>query len=265
MLSDSTGTERWYRRRQKDAASVRNETCHELVRRGMLLVTDKAGGITPMQNQTGDTMTKTTAATTTHRREANPYGGNFILTPSLMDYLAPDLTLPEQYFLRQQADDGMGPERALMYAVLKDGIRCFYKNVGATRRKYKKICAEAEEWIAEDCWDYPFSFRVICDTLGIDAECLRGRLFGWKEAELKRRELTGDKSSRQNGRSPFPSPIDLDGLDRTVLDSEIDVDVDLDQDSDLGFASGDEGEAWDGVEHISLDDLAYEERVGTAA
>ncbi|MBI5503778.1 MAG: hypothetical protein HY899_03190 [Deltaproteobacteria bacterium] len=199
----------------------------------------------------------------TFRREPNPYGGNFILTPSLMEYLAPDLTLPEQYYLRQMPDDGMGPERALMYAVLKDGIRCFYKNVGATRRKYKKICAEAEEWIAEDSWDYPFSFRVICDVLGIDSECLRSRLFAWRDAELRRRAITGEKAVKPAGRSPFPSPIELDRLDRLPLGS--DVDIDLDQDTDLGFAAEGEGDDWSEVEHISLDDLASEERLAGAA
>ena len=67
--------------------------------------------------------------------------------PSLLEYLSPDLTLPEQYFMRQRNDDGMGAEKSLMYAVLKDGIRCFYKHVGAKRRKYRKMSIEAEEWI----------------------------------------------------------------------------------------------------------------------
>jgi hypothetical protein len=128
--------------------------------------------------------------------------------PSLLEYLSPDLTLPEQYFERQRNDDGMGAERALMYAVLKDGIRSFYKHVGATRRKYRKISAEAEEWLMDDDWNYPFSFRVICDTLGIDADCLRQRLLSWKDLELERRRMTGDTKSVQVGRSPFPTPID---------------------------------------------------------
>lgn len=209
-------------------------------------------------------MQQQAAPASTFRKEPNRYGGNFILTPSLMEYLAPDLTLPEQFYLRQQPDDGMGPERALMYAVLKDGIRCFYKNVGATRRKYKKICAEAEEWIAEDSWDYPFSFRVICDMLGIDSECLRERLFSWKDAELRRLAVSGAKLSRPAGRSPFPSAIDLDQLDRLPLAS--DVDIDLDQDRDLGLDGyGDSDDEWPGVEQISLDDLACEERLGRAA
>lgn len=205
------------------------------------------------------TATTTKASTTPTRREANPYGGNFMLTPSLMEYLSPDLTLPEQYYMRHQGDDGMGPKRALMYAVLKDAIRSFYKNVGATRRKYKKVLLEAETWLAEDSWDYPFSFLVICETLSIDAVCLRTRLFAWREAELRRRAMTGEKTSRPSGRSPFPSPILSENLDRL----SIDTDIDLDQDADLGFGSEEETD-WDGTT-MSLDDLAYEEARGSVA
>lgn len=207
-----------------------------------------------------ETTTPTAAKNSTHqRREANPYGGNFMLTPSLMEYLTPDLTLPEQYYMRHQGDDGMGPERALMYAVLKDAIRSFYKNVGATRRKYKKVLLEAETWLAEDSWDYPFSFLVICETLSIDAMCLRSRLFAWRDAELQRRAMTGEKASRPSGRSPFPSPIHSENLDQL----SIDVDIDLDQDADLGFA-GEEESDWDGMT-MSLDDLAEQEALGSVA
>jgi hypothetical protein len=197
------------------------------------------------------------ASTNSQRREPNPYGGNFMLTPSLMEYLTPDLTLPEQYYMRHQGDDGMGPERALMYAVLKDAIRSFYKNVGATRRKYKKVLAEAEAWLSEDSWDYPFSFLVICETLNIDAVCLRTRLFEWRDAELRRRAMTGEKASRPSGRSPFPSPINEN------LDLSIDTDIDLDQDADLGF-DGEEDSDWDGAT-MSLEELAYQESVGSVA
>jgi len=205
-----------------------------------------------MLQETGTAPT-TKASTPTLRREPNPYGGNFMLTPSLMEYLTPDLTLPEQYYMRCQGDDGMGPERALMYAVLKDAIRSFYKNVGATRRKFKKVLLEAESWLAEDSWDYPFSFLVICETLSIDAECLRSKLFAWRDAELHRRAMTGEKASRPTGRSPFPSPILTENLDRL----SIDTDIDLDQDADLGFGGSGDSE-WDGMT-MSMEDLAYEE------
>ena len=187
------------------------------------------------------------------RPEPSPLGGNFILMPSLLEYLSPDLTLPEQYFDRQRNDDGMGAEKSLMYAVLKDGIRCFYKHVGATRRKYRKMSAEAEEWLLDDTFDYAFSFRVICDTLGIDADCLRERLMMWKEAELERQRLTGDTKSVQVGRSPFPTPIeDLDDFMSARSDDDSADDNDFEDD-----ASED---VWMRAEHVSLEEYGdYEE------
>jgi len=179
------------------------------------------------------------------RPEPNPLGGNFILMPSLLEYLSPDLTLPEQYFYRQRNDDGMGAEKALMYAVLKDGIRCFYKHVGATRRKYRKMSIEAEEWLMEDTWDYPFSFRVICDVLSIDADALRGRLLLWKDTELERRRVTGDTKSVQVGRSPFPTQ--LNGLDDFI--------------SDRDTADGSDAADWDDAEVVSLEEYEEYEQV----
>lgn len=180
------------------------------------------------------------------RNEPNPLGGNFILMPSLLDYLSPDLTLPEQYFYSQRNDDGMGAEKALMYAVLKDGIRSFYKYVGSTRRKYRRLSDEAEAWITTDSWDEPFSFRVICDTLGIDPDGLRSRLMDWKRTEMVRRELTGDTSSAQVGRSPFPSLAD-DG-------NEEDPQMSLEEDP----AEDREADLWDSGDQLSLEELELE-------
>jgi hypothetical protein len=180
------------------------------------------------------------------RNEPHPLGGNFILMPSLLDYLSPDLTLPEQYFYSQRNDDGMGAEKALMYAVLKDGIRSFYKYVGSTRRKYRRLSDEAEAWITTDSWDEPFSFRVICDTLGIDPDGLRSRLMDWKRTEMVRRELTGDTSSAQVGRSPFPSLAD-DG-------NEEDPQMSFEEDP----AEDREADLWDSGDQLSLEELELE-------
>lgn len=196
------------------------------------------------------------------RHEPNPLGGNFILMPSLLEYLAPDLTLPEQYFLRQQNDDGMGAEKSLMYAVLKDGIRCFYKHVGSKRRKYRKMSVEAEEWILDDSYDYAFGFRVICDMLGIDADCLRKRLMAWKETELRRREMTGDTRTIQVGRSPFPTATGELELELGADDIDEDEDDDslvVDDEDTADVAAGAETPEWSGVEHTSLEELRLEE------
>ena len=185
-----------------------------------------------------------------HRRsrrpQPNPLGGNFILMPSLLDYLSPALTLPEQYFAQQRNDDGMAAEKALMYAVLKDGIRSFYKHVGSPRRKYRKMSDEAEQWLLEDTWDAPFSFQVICDTLSIDPRSLRARLVEWKRTEMSRRELTGDTASAQVGRSPFPSLAD-DSKDEDTP-SSFDCDSEDSTDSDL----------WESGDQLSLEELELE-------
>ena len=169
--------------------------------------------------------------------------------PSLLDYLSPDLTLPEQFFAAQINDDAMGPERALMYAVLKDGIRCFYKHAGATRLRYRRMSEEAETWMLEDCWEYPFSFRTVCDALNIDGVALREQLMKWKYTELRRRENTGDTGSVQVGRSPFPATSlgNMEGAlkvpDSSPDKAEMPAGVELDDDEGLG------------VELVSLADL----------
>ena len=74
---------------------------------------------------------------------------------------------------------------------------------------------------------------MICDTLSIDPRSLRARLVEWKRTEMSRRELTGDTSSVQTGRSPFPT-------------------FDEGEDSYNNYEQ-------DSPEHISLEDLSYEE------
>ena len=183
------------------------------------------------------------------RHEPDALSGNFTLMPSLLDHLSPDLTLPEQYFASQLNDDAMGPERALMYAVLKDSIRCFYKHAGASRLRYRRMSDEAETWITEDCWEYPFSFRTVCDTLNIEGVALREQLMKWKRTEFERRTATGDTRSVQVGRSPFPTTSlgNMEGaLKVPATDAEtaeMPAGVELDDDEGLG------------VELVSLEDL----------
>ena len=201
--------------------------------------------------------------------------------PSLLDYLSPDLTLPEQYFAQQANDDGMGPEKALMYAVLKDGIRCFYKYTGSTRRKYRKMSDEAEEWLMDDCWDDPFSFTVICDTLGIDPACLRAKLLAWKDTELERRRMTGDTKSIQVGRSPFPvaaDDIEVDPSEMSFNFYETTDDAETPEPAQLtDFVEASEPAlvecleeaskepeqpvGWADFEHLSFEELHMEERL----
>jgi len=66
-------------------------------------------------------------------------------------------------------------ERALMRAVLEDGIRCLIGEVGP-RHQRGALAAEARQWIETADPRWPFSFENVCDGLGLEATNLRRRL-----------------------------------------------------------------------------------------
>ncbi len=66
-----------------------------------------------------------------------------------------------------------GPVRALMSALLFDGIQAYINfklaDSAAKRARYR----EAVNWIKNGSTKYIFSFNCVCEALGIDAEYLR--------------------------------------------------------------------------------------------
>lgn len=82
--------------------------------------------------------------------------------------------------------------KALMLAVLEDGIRAF---LGVSRL----LAQEAECWIGSPRRQSPFSFVVICETLGLDPAATRCTLERMKTQTSSRRALP---RSRHNVRVP---------------------------------------------------------------
>lgn len=70
--------------------------------------------------------------------------------------------------------------KALMLAVLEDGIRCFLS-------ENRLVRTEAEHWIASRQRTLVFSFEVICETFGIEASAARVHLAAMRQQG--RREL----------------------------------------------------------------------------
>jgi hypothetical protein len=92
----------------------------------------------------------------------------------------PDSLLPDQYFDRLAARACDTPEKRLLFAVLLDAVIHMQRrnSVGA---------AEAEQWIrGEANDDSPFSFRNLCDALGIEPTYLARGLLTWRYAGPKR-------------------------------------------------------------------------------
>jgi len=67
--------------------------------------------------------------------------------------------------------------KALMLAVLEDGINSFFYAKGRPR-------TEAEHWIRTPRGHSPFSFAVVCETLGLDPEAVRAALHRMRETQI---------------------------------------------------------------------------------
>ena len=103
---------------------------------------------------------------------------------ALTDLFEPDFVLPEQIIEVYRNDSYLSGEKALMLAVLEDGIRCFQEHFRNPRYNPRLLSIEAEEWIRTEDWDWPFSFNNVCEYLGIGPEAMRTSLLRWKSLRL---------------------------------------------------------------------------------
>jgi hypothetical protein len=98
-----------------------------------------------------------------------------------------DALVVPQYFENLRSKSLIEPEKRLMLAILEDAINCFQDNVLAESGKRKKLLDDAQDWFLEGRGEWIFSFRNVCELLGLNPEYLRGGLMRWKERRLARR------------------------------------------------------------------------------
>ncbi len=103
----------------------------------------------------------------------------------LAELFAPEIVLPDQLQQGFRRDSYLSGEKALMLAVLEDGIRCFQEHLTNPRSNPRLLSKQAEEWIRAVDYEWPFSFNNVCETLGIDPDALREKLLTWKAKRLE--------------------------------------------------------------------------------
>ncbi|HSP99976.1 MAG TPA: hypothetical protein VL049_22360 [Candidatus Dormibacteraeota bacterium] len=81
--------------------------------------------------------------------------------------------------------------KALMLAILEDGIRSYLSPVGRVR-------SEAEYWVRSARNRSPFSFHVVCETLGLEPGAVRIALDRLRDKNVSPRRAIG--RSRPNVR-----------------------------------------------------------------
>ena len=103
----------------------------------------------------------------------------------LAELFAPEIVLPDQMQQGHRKDSYLSGEKALMLAVLEDGIRCFQEHLTNPRSNPRLLSKQAEDWIRAIDYEWPFSFNNVCETLGISPDALREKLLTWKAKRLE--------------------------------------------------------------------------------
>ena len=88
----------------------------------------------------------------------------------------PDTLMSDDYFANYRRTIPVEPEKALLLAVLEDGVRLF-----AETGKKRVLLDEAREWLFTDGFEHVFSFSSVCSSLGIDPGYVRRGLARWEE------------------------------------------------------------------------------------
>ena len=89
---------------------------------------------------------------------------------SFENLLASHVLLPSQYCDSRRSTPTDDALHRLLLAVLADALECL-SDVSATTGR-RKEAREAARWVEDENDDYPFSFNLICDALGINAAAL---------------------------------------------------------------------------------------------
>jgi len=111
------------------------------------------------------------------------------------DLFQEDASLPAQYWDTFSRKRELEPEKRLLLAVLDNAVRTYRTLIFTGGRRF----AEVEGWIFSDDAEDTFSFRNICDVLGISPSRIRHSLRTWTSEPRRPAERT----RRPRGRPAF--------------------------------------------------------------
>jgi hypothetical protein len=84
-----------------------------------------------------------------------------------------DTSMGQQYLDTFRRSEHLEPEKALLAAILEDAVHTYRKYAQARDREGKDKFREVEEWLMRSGDDWIFSFKNVCELLGLDPEYVR--------------------------------------------------------------------------------------------
>src|ERR1044071_6478135 len=94
----------------------------------------------------------------------------------------PDTVLPSQFFAALRQKGFIEGEKRLMAAVLADAVDVYMKQAFTTDTRGRNLFLDSEAWLFTDApGPWFFSFRNICDLLGLEPEYIRRGLREWQD------------------------------------------------------------------------------------
>jgi hypothetical protein len=140
------------------------------------------------------------------------------LNRPLMNSFDSDALIEARFYRVYKSRNPSQPERALMFAVLSEAVETFQKFAFTRSVQGQALFNDAKRWIWDGNSEYLFSFKSICDLMGMDPALLRRGLIEWtahrqksqkqqhflaaKPAVRKRRTANSAPGTRRRFRSP---------------------------------------------------------------
>ncbi|GIW40085.1 MAG: hypothetical protein KatS3mg076_0662 [Candidatus Binatia bacterium] len=84
--------------------------------------------------------------------------------------------------------------RRLMWAMLKDSLRCYQSYFDSTDVREQRLFWDAQRWIQAENPRWLFSFDNVCAVLGIDGDRLRAELARWARLRRRARERARERA-----------------------------------------------------------------------
>jgi hypothetical protein len=114
----------------------------------------------------------------------------------------PDTILPTQFYAMFKNSQYREPERM---AILEDAVSCLSTDLHRCNLRQRKQHEEAKAWVATDEEsEWIFSFKNICEVLGMDPSYLRRGLIRPVTGRIRSRSIGTTRRLSRNLRSVFP-------------------------------------------------------------